>query len=38
MNIIIGWAHLLRAGPLNDEQKLRAAEAIERAARSQAQR
>jgi signal transduction histidine kinase len=37
MNIIIGWAHLLRAGPLNDEQKLRAAEAIERAARSQAQ-
>lgn len=37
MNIIIGWAHLLRAGPLNEEQKLRAAESIERAARSQAQ-
>ena len=37
MNIIIGWAHLLRAGPLNDEQKHRAAESIERAARSQAQ-
>jgi signal transduction histidine kinase len=37
MNIIIGWAHLLRNGPLSDEQKARAAEAIERAARSQAQ-
>jgi CheY-like chemotaxis protein len=37
MNIIIGWAHLLRNGPLTDEQKIRAAEAIERAARSQAQ-
>ena len=37
MNIIIGWAHLLRAGPLNEQQKLRAAESIERAARSQAQ-
>jgi signal transduction histidine kinase len=37
MNIIIGWAHLLRSGPLNEQQKLRAAEAIERAARSQAQ-
>jgi signal transduction histidine kinase len=37
MNIIIGWAHLLRNGPLTDEQKTRAAEAIERAARSQAQ-
>jgi signal transduction histidine kinase len=37
MNIIIGWAHLLRNGPLSDEQKTRAAEAIERAARSQAQ-
>jgi signal transduction histidine kinase len=37
MNIIIGWAHLLRIGPLTDEQKTRAAEAIERAARSQAQ-
>ena len=37
MNIIIGWAHLLRQGPLNEQQKLRAAEAIERAARSQAQ-
>ncbi|MGH8140631.1 MAG: response regulator [Steroidobacteraceae bacterium] len=37
MNIIIGWAHLLRNGPLSDEQKTRATEAIERAARSQAQ-
>jgi signal transduction histidine kinase len=37
MNIIIGWAHLLRQGPLNEQQKLRAAESIERAARSQAQ-
>jgi signal transduction histidine kinase len=37
MNIIIGWAHLLRSGPLSDEQKIKAAEAIERAARSQAQ-
>lgn len=37
MNIIIGWAHLLRNGPLSEEQKIRAAEAIERAARSQAQ-
>jgi PAS domain S-box-containing protein len=37
MNIIIGWAHLLRNGALSDEQKVRAAEAIERAARSQAQ-
>jgi signal transduction histidine kinase len=37
MNIIIGWAHLLRNGALTDEQKVRAAEAIERAARSQAQ-
>ena len=37
MNIIIGWAHLLRTGPLDDTQKQRATEAIERAARSQAQ-
>jgi signal transduction histidine kinase len=37
MNIIIGWAHLLRSGPLNEQQKVRAAESIERAARSQAQ-
>jgi PAS domain S-box-containing protein len=37
MNIIIGWAHLLRNGSLSDEQKVRAADAIERAARSQAQ-
>lgn len=37
MNIIIGWAHLLRKGPLSEDQKVRAAEAIERAARSQAQ-
>ncbi|MDB6092437.1 MAG: sensor hybrid histidine kinase [Gammaproteobacteria bacterium] len=37
MNIIIGWAHLLRTGPLDEPQKQRATEAIERAARSQAQ-
>ncbi len=37
MNIIIGWAHLLRNGPMSEEQKNRATEAIERAARSQAQ-
>jgi signal transduction histidine kinase len=37
MNIIIGWSHLLRTGPLDDSQKQRATEAIERAARSQAQ-
>jgi signal transduction histidine kinase len=37
MNIIIGWAHLLRTGPLDESQKQRATEAIERAARSQAQ-
>lgn len=37
MNIIVGWAHLLRNGPLSDEQKVKAFEAIERAARSQAQ-
>lgn len=37
MNIIIGWAHLLRTGPLDEAQKQRATEAIERAARSQAQ-
>jgi CheY-like chemotaxis protein len=37
MNIIIGWAHLLRGGQLADAQKIKAAEAIERAARSQAQ-
>jgi signal transduction histidine kinase len=37
MNIIVGWAHLLRTGPLDDAQKQRATEAIERAARSQAQ-
>jgi PAS domain S-box-containing protein len=37
MNIIIGWAHLLRNGKLAEEQKTRAADAIERAARSQAQ-
>ena len=37
MNIIIGWSHLLRTGPLDDAQKQRATEAIERAARSQAQ-
>jgi signal transduction histidine kinase len=37
MNIIIGWAHLLRNAPLSEDQKVKAAEAIERAARSQAQ-
>jgi len=37
MNIIIGWAHLLRTGPLDESQRHRATEAIERAARSQAQ-
>jgi PAS domain S-box-containing protein len=37
MNIIIGWAHLLKKGPLSEEQKIRAADAIGRAARSQAQ-
>lgn len=37
MNIIIGWSHLLRTGPLDDSQRQRATEAIERAARSQAQ-
>ena len=37
MNIIIGWSHLLRTGPLDESQRQRATEAIERAARSQAQ-
>ena len=37
MNIIIGWAHLLRTGPLDESQRQRATDAIERAARSQAQ-
>jgi signal transduction histidine kinase len=37
MNIIIGWSHLLRQGPLDESQRQRATEAIERAARSQAQ-
>ncbi|HEY6926315.1 MAG TPA: response regulator [Steroidobacteraceae bacterium] len=37
MNIIIGWSHLLRTGPLDESQRTRATEAIERAARSQAQ-
>jgi len=37
MNIIIGWSHLLRTGPLDESQRHRATEAIERAARSQAQ-
>jgi signal transduction histidine kinase len=37
MNIIIGWADLLRTTPLDEAQKQRAVEAIERAARSQAQ-
>ncbi|HEY8509284.1 MAG TPA: ATP-binding protein, partial [Steroidobacteraceae bacterium] len=37
MNAIVGWAHLLRTGKLDEAQKVRAFEAIERAARSQAQ-
>jgi PAS domain S-box-containing protein len=37
MNIIIGWTHLLRTGALVPEQQMRAVEAIDRAARSQAQ-
>ena len=37
MNIIIGWSHLLRTGPLDEAQRQRATEAIDRAARSQAQ-
>ncbi len=37
MNIIVGWAHLLRTGPLDEAQRQRATEAIERAARSQSQ-
>ena len=37
MNIIIGWANLLRTGALSPEQQRRAMDAIERAARSQAQ-
>ena len=37
MNIIIGWTHLLRTGALSREQQQRAVDAIDRAARSQAQ-
>lgn len=37
MNIIVGWTHMLRSGKLDAAQTTRAAEAIERAARSQAQ-
>ncbi len=37
MNIIVGWTHLLRSGRLDEAQRSRAAESIERAARSQAQ-
>jgi PAS domain S-box-containing protein len=37
MNIIIGWTHLLRTGALSAEQQSRAVDAIDRAARSQAQ-
>ena len=37
MNIIVGWTHLLRGGRLDEAQRTRAAESIERAARSQAQ-
>lgn len=37
MNIIIGWTHLMRTGALGADQQKRAVEAIDRAARSQAQ-
>jgi PAS domain S-box-containing protein len=37
MNIIIGWTHLLRTGALSADQQTRAIDAIDRAARSQAQ-
>ncbi len=37
MNAIIGWTHLLRTGRLEDSQRTRALESIDRAARSQAQ-
>ena len=37
MNAIMGWTHLLKAGRLDDSQRTRALESIDRAARSQAQ-
>jgi PAS domain S-box-containing protein len=37
MNAIIGWTHLLRSGRLEEAQRTRALESIDRAARSQAQ-
>jgi len=37
MNAIIGWTHLLRSGKLEEAQRARALESIDRAARSQAQ-
>jgi PAS domain S-box-containing protein len=37
MNAIMGWTHLLKAGRLDDNQRARALESIDRAARSQAQ-
>jgi PAS domain S-box-containing protein len=36
MNAIIGWTHLLRTGRLDDAQRQRAMESIDRGARSQA--
>ncbi|MEP7247765.1 MAG: response regulator [Gammaproteobacteria bacterium] len=36
MNAIIGWTHLLRSGRLDDSQRQRAHESIDRGARSQA--
>jgi len=36
MNAIIGWTHLLKTGRLDDAQKQRAMESIDRGARSQA--
>jgi PAS domain S-box-containing protein len=37
MNAIIGWSHLLRHGGLEEADRIRAVESIDRAARSQAQ-
>jgi hypothetical protein len=37
MNAIIGWTHLLKTGRLEESQRTRAMESIDRAARSQAQ-
>jgi PAS domain S-box-containing protein len=36
MNAIIGWTHLLKSGRLDESQRLRAMESIDRGARSQA--